>query len=117
MLAFTVEEKGNGVIIINLSGEFRIEVINKVEALWNDQLQKKPRVIAFNCENMAYIDSSSIGSLVKFVNAAKNRKIDLVVYGLNKDVYKIFQTARLNNFFGIMSKTEFEIKHLKNRQV
>lgn len=116
MINFTVEEKGNGLIIINLVGEFRIEVITKVEAVWNEQLQKKPSVIAFNCQDMAYIDSSSIGSLVKFVNSAKNRKIDLVVYGLNKDVFKIFQTARLNNFFGIMSKTEFEIKHLRSRE-
>ena len=117
MITFTVDEKDNGVIIIGLAGEFRIEVISKVEAVWNDQVQKKPRVIAFNCEEMAYIDSSSIGSLVKFVNTAKNRKIDLVVYGLNKDVFKIFQTARLNNFFGIMSRTEFEIKHIKRSSV
>jgi anti-sigma B factor antagonist len=117
MINLSVEELEAGVIIISVVGEFRIEMINRVEQVWNEQLQKKPRVIAFNCQEMAYIDSSSIGSLVKFVNSAKNKKIDLVIYGLNKDVFKIFHTARLNNFFGIMSKTEFEIKHLKKRLV
>ena len=117
MINVSVEELEEGVISINLVGEFRIEMINSVEKVWNEQILKKPRVIAFNCQEMAYIDSSSIGSLVKFVNTAKNKKIDLVIYGLNKDVFKIFHTARLNNFFGIMSKSEFEIKHLQKRLV
>jgi len=113
MINYTVDDKDNGVIIINICGEFRIEMINRVDQVWAEQMAKKPRVIAFNCQEMAYIDSSSIGSLVKFVNAATNRKIDLVIYGLNRDVFKIFETARLNKFFGIMSKTEFEMRYLK----
>ena len=117
MINLSAEEIEEGVIVINLVGEFRIEMINTVEQAWNEQVLKKPRVIAFNCQEMAYIDSSSIGSLVKFVNTAKNKKIDLVIYGLNREVFKIFHTARLNNFFGLMSRTEFEIKHLRKRLV
>ncbi len=114
MLHCTVDELNNNVIIIHISGEFRIEMIGKVEEVWNRELAKKPGVIAFDCREMEYIDSSSIGTLVKFVNAATNRKVEFVLYGLNREVTKIFETARLTRFFGIMSAQEFKGKYLKD---
>ena len=111
MLTLKVDTRENNVLIVNLAGEFRIEVINEVEAVWNECVREKPRVVAFNCTAMEYIDSSSIGSLVKFVNFAKNKKMEFIIYGLNRDVYQIFQTARLQNFFGIISKSEFDMKY------
>jgi len=112
MLQCTAEEK-NDVVIIHITGEFRIEMIAKVEEVWNLQVGKKPRVIAFDCREMEYIDSSSIGTLVKFVNTATNKKIEFVIYGLNREVSKIFETARLTRFFGLLTVQEFESKYLR----
>ncbi len=116
MLTINVNSREDNVVIVNLAGEFRIEVIGDVEAVWNESIREKPRVVAFDCTEMEYIDSSSIGSLVKFVNTARNRKFDFILYGLNSDVYRIFQTARLQNFFGIISKTDFEIRFPLRKQ-
>jgi anti-sigma B factor antagonist len=112
MIQYSVEDKPNNLIIIHLSGEFRIEMISRVEEVWNRQMEKNPRVIAFDCRALDYIDSSSIGTLVKFVNAATNKKLEFVLYGLNREVRKIFETARLTKFFGLLSTQEFESKYL-----
>lgn len=114
MLQCTVDEFNNNVVIIHISGEFRIEMIGKVEEVWNREMEKKPRVIAFDCRDMEYIDSSSIGTLVKFVNSATNKKVEFVLYGLNREVSKIFETARLTRFFGLLTAEEFTSKYLKD---
>ncbi len=115
MLQCTVDELNNNIAIIHISGEFRIEMIGKVEEVWNREIAKKPVAIAFDCRDMEYIDSSSIGTLVKFVNAATNKKVEFVLFGLNREVTKIFETARLTRFFGIMREDEFKSKYLKDR--
>ncbi len=113
MVNYSVDEKDNGVIIIKISGDFRIENLEQIDQVWKEQLEKKPQVIAFNFQEVNYIDSTSIGSLVKFFNTAMNRKIELVIYGLNRTVFNIFESAKLNKFFNVISKTEFEMRYLK----
>lgn len=114
MLQCTVDELKNNVVIIHVSGEFRIEMIGKVEEAWSRAMDKKPRVIALDCSDMEYIDSSSIGTLVKFVNSATNKKVEFVLYGLNREVCKIFETARLTRFFGLLTAEEFKSKYLRD---
>ncbi len=102
----------DGLIIISISGEFYIENIQKVENEWNEQVMKSPKTIAINCADLLYIDSSAIGTLVKFLNSAMNRNIALVFFDLNPSIQQIFKTARLNNFFSITSKEDFERDYL-----
>jgi len=108
-----VEESSNNIMIVHVSGEFRIEMIGRVEEVWNRAIEKKPRLIAFDCVHMDYIDSSAIGTLVKFVNSATNKKIEFMLFGLNREVYKIFENARLTRFFGLLTEEEFKSKYLK----
>jgi anti-sigma B factor antagonist len=111
MIEVKTDEFGD-IIIIHICGEFYIENIQNVEEVWNLQLMKNPKIIAINCGNLSYIDSSAIGTLVKFLNVSMNRKIKLIFYDLSPLARQIFQTARLNNFFTIISKEEFESVYL-----
>jgi len=111
MINLSVEANG-GLIIISISGEFYIENIQKVENAWNEQVMKSPETIAINCGGLLYIDSSAIGTLVKFLNSAMNKNIKLVFFDLNPSIQQIFKTARLNNFFTITSKENFEREYL-----
>ncbi len=100
------------VVIIDLEGEFDIDVIRNVEKAWNDALEKKPRVIGFNCKELKFIDSSALGTLVKFMNSAINKKITLALFNVAPSVTTIFKTSRLDKFFSINSKEEFENKFM-----
>ena len=114
MVDIETEEYGD-VIVININGEFYLESIQFAEAVWNEQVAKKPRLIGINCKNINFIDSSAIGILVKFLNNAVQYNVDLVFYDLSKTIINVFKTARLSSFFKIMEKEEFEKKFLPSR--
>ena len=107
MINVSVDDRKD-IIIITISGEFYIENIQKVENTWNEQVMKSPGTIAIDCSELQYIDSSAIGTLVKFLNSAMNKDIKLVFFDLNSSIQQIFKTARLNNFFTITSREKFE---------
>ncbi|MCX8123858.1 MAG: STAS domain-containing protein, partial [Spirochaetes bacterium] len=87
-------------------------VIRDVEAAWNDALSRNPKVIGINCKNLKFIDSSALGTLVKFMNSATNRKITLSLFNVPPSIITIFKTSRLDRFFTINTKEDFENKYL-----
>jgi anti-anti-sigma factor len=112
MVLITVEDHDK-VVIMNIDGEFYIDSIENAEQIWNKQLARRPKVMAINCKNIKYMDSSAIGILVKFLNSAMKQKTEMVFYDLNDNLLGVFKTAKLNNFFKIMSKTQFEMEYLE----
>ncbi|HNR89523.1 MAG TPA: STAS domain-containing protein [Spirochaetota bacterium] len=113
MIEVRTEEHGD-VMIMHIKGEFYIENIQTVENTWNELVARKPKIIAINCHDLEFIDSSAIGTLVKFLNNAMNKKIKLIFYDLSKSIQQIFETARLNNFFTVTTKSKFETQFLND---
>ncbi|HPC40622.1 MAG TPA: STAS domain-containing protein [Spirochaetota bacterium] len=112
MVLITVEDHGK-VVIVNIDGEFYIDSVENAEKIWNEQLARHPKVMAVNCKNIKYIDSSAIGILVKFLNSAMKQKTEMIFYDLNENILGVFKTAKLNNFFKIMTRTQFEMEYLE----
>ncbi len=104
---FTVEELPK-VTIISIKGEFYVGNVARFEELWETQVEKNPNAIAFNCEELRYIDSSAIGTMVKFLNNAVSKGIILRFFGLNPSIQNIFVTARLDKFFTITTRENLE---------
>jgi len=102
-----IEELLN-VTIINLKGEFFVGNVGKFDEEWRAQVEKKPKAIAINCKELVYIDSSAIGTLVKFLNSAMNHGITLQFFDLNPSIQNIFKTTRLDKFFTITTREKLE---------
>jgi anti-sigma B factor antagonist len=94
--------------IINVKGEFHVGNVAVFEDIWHTQVEKKPKVIAINCKELEYIDSSAIGTLVKFLNNATSKGIKLQFFDLNPSIQNIFKTARLDNFFTITTRENLD---------
>lgn len=109
-----IEEFGS-LIVISIIGEFFSEHIQEVNDVWRQQVAKKPKIIAINCKELNYIDSSAIGALVKFLNSAQDKKIKLIFYDLSMIIKQIFDTAGLDSFFTIITRSEFESKYRKDK--
>ncbi|MBN1497835.1 MAG: STAS domain-containing protein [Spirochaetes bacterium] len=112
MVSISCEHHG-AVTIMSIDGEFYIESIEKAEKIWDEQLARHPRVIAINCRNIKYIDSSAVGILVKFLNSAMKIKTELVFFDLSEIIFNVFKTAKLSKFFKIMTRTQFEMEYLE----
>lgn len=101
-----IEEYGD-IIIIAIEGEFYLESVEYVEDVWNEQKQKDPSIIAIDCSDIRYIDSSAIGILVKFLNQSQAGEVTLALIELSESVESVFRISKLENFFKTMSRQEF----------
>ena len=101
-------EEMPSITIINVKGEFHVGNVGKFEEVWHSQVEKKPKAIVINCQELEYIDSSAIGTLVKFLNNAMSKGIKLQFFDLNPSIQNIFKTARLDNFFTITTREKIE---------
>jgi anti-anti-sigma factor len=111
MIDINIEHFGDA-IIIHLQGTFNIDYLGKVEDIWMKQMQKTPRMIAINCLKLESLDSSAIGFIVKFFNDAMSRGIMLVFYDLSPLLQKLFSTARLDRYFAITTRSDFENRYV-----
>lgn len=110
MINLHVEHFGD-TIIIHLDGVFNIDSLSLVEQLWADQVVRMPRLIAINCLKLESLDSSAIGSIVKFFNYATGKGIMMVFYDLNSQIQRLFETAKLTRYFNITTVSEFKNRY------
>ena len=110
MIDLHIEQFGD-IIIVHLEGVFNIDSISRVESTWAEQVKKVPRLIAINCMKLESLDSSAIGSIVKFFNYASSRGIMMVFYDLNPQLQKLFETAKLTRYFNITTLNEFKNRY------
>ncbi len=115
MIDLHAEQFGD-TIIIHLNGVFNIDSVARVEQVWVDQVVKVPRLIAINCLKLESLDSSAIGSIVKFFNFAMGRGIMMVFYDLNPQIQRLFETARLTRYFNITTVSDFKNRYFLEPQ-
>lgn len=109
---YTVEmlkRRGADSVILELEGKFDIEEAMKFESLVNEMLPEHIKRVAIDLEKITYIDSSAIGSIIKAMNLVRNYGGDLVLLGVSAHIRNIFALARLDTFFTIQDKAEFQL--------
>ena len=107
MVSVDVDDFGK-VQVIRIKGEFFLQYVRQVEEIWNSLVAKEPEVIAINCKDLIFLDSSGIGTLVKFLNNDNARNIKFLFFDLNESISRIFSKAKLNKIFTILSREDFE---------
>ncbi len=99
------------VTIIELNGKFDIEQAENFENNFNQMIQDKPKVVGLDLNNVNYIDSSAIGSIIKSLNHVKNYGGEMILFGLKPMILNVFKLAKLDNFFKILTPEEFTKKY------
>jgi len=70
-------------------------------------IREFPSKIAISLENVEVIDSSGISFLVKISKSTRNENIELILYGMNESLQRLFSVGGLNSFFTICTTAEF----------
>ncbi len=102
-----LEELPNAAII-HIKGELRIENTERLVEIWKTQLDRKPKAIGINCNDLEFIDSSALGTLVKFLRNAETKSINLQFLDMSPSLLNIFRITRLENFFTMTTREKFE---------
>ena len=111
VVSIEVDDFGK-VQVIRIKGEFFLQYVRQVEETWNSLAAKGADVIAINCKDLIFLDSSGIGTLVKFLNNANARNIKFLFFDLNDSISRIFSKAKLNKIFTILTREDFEKYYL-----
>ncbi|MFH0974300.1 MAG: STAS domain-containing protein [Spirochaetota bacterium] len=99
------------IVNIKLTGKYDIEELLFFSTLFTDEISKKPPVIALDLAHLTYIDSSGIGSLIRYMNMALKKNIDFICYNLNENIENIFKISKLDQFLPILSNEDFQKKY------
>lgn len=101
-------ELKNDVLIIALRGNFVLGEFGEFLDRYRELAGGHAGTVAIDMREVNRIDSSGIGDLIKCLQAHSN----LLLFGLNANVYNTFQLARLVDFFPIITTQQFERKYL-----
>ncbi len=110
---FAVEPAGKGVIIRMTGAVFR-DSLPVLEDIWQEQLIHEPSFIAFDCSELSQIDSSVIGTLVKYNRLSGERGIDLVFYNISPNIRQLFTVTGMDRFMTVMTQKNFQKRYLGN---
>lgn len=88
-----IEVKPVGEIDIYTSPEFKKKIIEIIEI--------KPMNIIINGEELEYIDSTGLGSLMSILKKVKEKDLHIKIVNLRPSIYKLFDITGLNKVFNI----------------
>ncbi len=68
--------------------------------------EKRPMKLVVDLEQVGYMDSSGLATLVEAMRTAKGNKTSMVLCTMNDKVRAIFEIARLHQFFTIVDSLD-----------
>ncbi|HOO71167.1 MAG TPA: STAS domain-containing protein [Spirochaetota bacterium] len=109
-------ENRDDVLYIRYNKEFSIRNIKDVEVIWEKAKEDNIPLVVFDCKGLEFIDSSAIGTLVKYFNEAGNFNIKMVIINTSDAILKIFKTAKLSRLFVILTEDQFRDEYIVNKK-
>ena len=105
-------ENRDSITIIHLYGSLSMNTVNEFDLVCAKQTGLKPEVIAFEMENLEYIDSIGLSHFIQLLKRATVEEIELIFYNVSETVMQIFRSARFEKLFNILSADDFREKYL-----
>lgn len=95
--------------IMQTDGELQIALFGDIdlgnaEAFYLEVMQAyqaQPQNIAFDCENLSFIDSTTLGTFVKILKKVKENGHAVRLFSLHPNVKKLFLICSLNTIMEI----------------
>jgi len=91
-LRVTIEEKGNGTIIIVI-GQLTRATFKKLEYLFNELIFDNISYCALNLKDLTYVDAKGLEVISKFMTTLSNKRISLFAFGMNTDIFDILDSV------------------------
>ncbi len=101
----------SNVTVVELNGKFDIEQASNFETVFNTMIKDRPMIVALDLQEVQYIDSSAIGSIIKALNVIKNYGGEMILFGMKPMILNVFKLAKLDSFFRILTPDEFNRKY------
>jgi len=110
MLSLNIK-KNNGLTIIYLHGSIETETIKKFEIDTNNVIKTNISILVLDFTNVERIDSVGISHLLKLSRKAILSDIELIFSELNHSLKRLFETAKMDKFFNILTNDALKEKY------
>jgi len=99
--------QSEGWVILDLSGDIDLAHSPALrKALLVEIKEKRTPKVYLNLQNVRYIDSSGIASLVEGLKASRDHGSRMILYGMNRSVREVMELSRLQKIFEIYESEE-----------
>lgn len=100
------DEAAAGAVVVRPSGDIDMARSPILRQAVREAHERNPSRLVVDLQDVAYMDSSGLATLVEGMRTAKSRSTDMVICGMNDRVRAIFQIARLDQFFTIVGSVD-----------
>jgi len=100
----------NNVSILRLEGRFDSYTVPPIQDFLQKASLREPAYIVVNLENVNFVDSTALSTLVAGMKRARQRDGDLRLCNLQQSVRMIFELTRLDRAFEILAGEEEAIQ-------
>ncbi len=104
-------EKLRNITCVNINGALYIATMPYFESMWAEIMKDEPDVVAINCAAVELVDSTALGVLAHYLKTLDSQNRKLIFYDLSDAVINIFRLTKLDKFFNVMTKDEFEMMY------
>lgn len=101
-----IERPEQGVIVIAPSADIDMSRSPELRTSIRQEMGSGVHKLIVDLEDVHYMDSSGLATLVEAMRNASNSNTKLVICNMNQKVSAIFEIARLDSFFTIVSSRE-----------
>ncbi len=92
---------GNGITELTLSGELDMSSSPRLRSVLLDVVDRRVGELVIHLDNVSYIDSSGLATLVECLQGMKRNHARLRLTGMNAKVRAVFELSRLDRVFEI----------------
>jgi anti-anti-sigma factor len=101
------------VVIVHMSGMMTREFLNDIEDIWNEELEKRPGVLAFDLKGVMDIDSITMNHIFKLAKRATTLDVKLIICDTSEQLKKIFEIININRVITVMTNQKFHEEYIK----
>lgn len=106
-------KKNDNIYVIELDGELDLYSTYKVKTLYTKMAEKGIRSIILDLENLDYLDSSGLGSMIYIFSDLKKHDGKMSLCHLNGAPKNLIQMIRLDKLFLIADTIEESVEQVK----
>ncbi len=100
----------NGISICRAVGEIDINTAPQLKKVFDKLVKEKKDKIVINMENVDYIDSSGLATLVELLKNFRKYGARMKLTGLTSKIRSLFEITKLEKLFDISEKEEDAVK-------
>ena len=104
------EEKGD-VTVCYIAGEININTVPELKVIFKEMVEKKSDKVLLNLEEVEYIDSLGLASLLFFSRGMENGGGQMIMSDVAPKVGSIFKITKVDKVLSIFDTEEEALKH------